>query len=678
MHRWNARLLASVLAPAAPAATAATVVALGLALAVPQPAQAAGQSLGPEPMEVFEGNLNYVATAGSLLECGGGGSCALNSNGNCAGLDSGSAALAGVPQELAGLRVRYAQLTWVASLPEGDAPDTLVTLTPPGGAPIAVQADGMRSETFDDAAPAEQCQLIQTLCSVGSCGLTFSSQTADVTDALNTHLEGGGVLNGNWRIADVVIPGGDDNNPATALAAIGSLTVGGWSLLVVYEEASLPLRRLYYYQGFELIDGGERRLRPQGFRAPPEPAVDITFFAQEGDAQTTGDGMRLNDTDVENDCNPFNNVFNDTVSSPAGCVRGTRGVDLDSFHLENAIEPEDEDATLVITLPRGDGLVTAGEQIFTNWLMMAFDHRPANFDTLKPEKSAEPPARSVVQPGQQIEYVILVENGGGDFATGVRVFDAPPAGTVYQPGSTTVDVIQIPDTADGNTQLAMGLNLTGIPGIERIAPGERHLVRFRVRVADDAQDGAIITNIASITADGLDEVRTDPVMHPVGFLPDGGFPPPPDMAVAPPPRDQGPVLPPPADAGPEPDGPVVICGPGKVPNAAGECVEASTDGGPERDACPFGAAQGPCGAGTVFVDGQCKAICGEGTHWDPSCDNGCGRCLPDGVESCGDGTDAPAAKKSSGGCRAAGGVDPTPLAGLAALALLAIRRRRRR
>jgi len=322
MHRsWNARLLASVLAPVA------VVVALGLVVALPRAAVAAGQSLGPEPMEVFEGNLNYVATAGSLLDCGGGGSCALNSNGNCAGLDSGTGALAGVPQELAGLRVRYAQLTWVASLPEGDAPDTLVTLTPPGGAPIAVRAEPMRSETFDDAAPPDQCQLIQTLCAVGGCGLTFSSQTAEVTDALNTHVEGGGVLNGNWRIADVVIPGGDDNNPETAIAAIGSLTVGGWSLLVVYEEASLPLRRLYYYQGFELIDGGERRLRPQGFRAPPDPAVDITFFAQEGDAQTTGDGMRLNDTDLENDCYRSTTCSTTPSAVPPGVFAG-RGASI--------------------------------------------------------------------------------------------------------------------------------------------------------------------------------------------------------------------------------------------------------------------------------------------------------------------------------------------------------------
>jgi uncharacterized repeat protein (TIGR01451 family) len=654
----------------------AAVTSALLTLTLAASAQGAGQSLGPEPRDVFEGHMNYVATAGSLLQCGGGATCDLNTGGNCQGLDSGTAPVAGIPGGLPGLRVAYAQVNWVATYPQGAMPDAAVTLTPPGGAPIAAQADPARSEQFDDAADAQTCQLVQVLCSVGNCGLTFGSMVADVTDAVNAHLATGGVLNGDWRIDDVDVPGGDDSNPDTAIAAIGSLTVGGWSLLMVYEEASLPLRRLYYYQGFELIEGGVRRLHPTGFRAPPDPAVDVTFFALEGDTGTQGDSLTINDTDVEDDCNPFNNVFNETVNAAGMCRRNTSSVDLDTFHLEDAIEPGDEEADITITLPMGNGL-TPGEQIFTDWLMIAFDHRPPNFDTLKPEKSAEPPSRSVVQTGDLIEYTILVENSGGEDATGVIVRDAPPPGTTYVPGSTTVDVIQIPDAAGGATVLAQGLELTRIPGIDAIGPMERHLVKFKVRVDADAPDGTILTNIASITADGLDQVRTDPVVHSVGILPDGGFPPPPDAGPDAGPRPDFGVVPTGDAAPPRPDGAPVICGPDEVVNAAGRCVNASADMGPERDACPYGTAESFCAQGTQLVDGKCEAICGAGTYWDPSCANGCGACQPEGVPTCAEAAGGKDSGKASSGCTLGGHTSGGPLwlAGLA-LAVTAARRRR--
>lgn len=642
-------------------------------------AAAIGQALGPDPREVWEGTMNYVATAGSLLECGPG-TCELNASGNCTGRNSGTAALSGVPQGLQNLHVAYAQVTWVASLPQGQAPDASVTLTPPGGAPIAVMAEPDRSEGFDDAADANSCQFAQLLCGVENCGLTFASQVGDITEALNAHIAAGGALNGQWRIDDVEIPGGDDTNPQTAIAAVGSLTIGGWAVLVVFEDPSLPLRRLYYYQGFELISGGNRGLRPGDFLAPAEPAVDVTIFSQEGDEQTTGDSIRINGTNVEDGCNPWDNVFNDTVNSGGLCQRNVRAVDLDYFHLEDVIEPGDTQADIEIILPRGDGLVTAGEQIFTNWLMIAFDHRPPMFESLKPEKSAEPPSRSVVQPGDTIDYVILVENSGGDFATHVIVRDAPPPGTTYVPGTTFVDVVNVADGPDDSTLLARGLELTSLPGIERIAPNERHTVRFQVRVNDDTPDGTILTNIASISADGIDEVRTDAVQHSVGIAPDGGFPPPPDAAL---PEDMTVLTPPdahvtPPDTAAALDAGPVICAPGEVVGADGRCRPESADAAPERDACAFAAAQGPCAEGTIFVEGQCRAICGEGTFWDPSCDNGCGKCKPNGAPTCAEAEGGESKSDGGCGCRTGASQSPAPLALLAVAALAVAPRRRRR
>jgi uncharacterized repeat protein (TIGR01451 family) len=622
----------------------------GLTTLVPLVAGAQGRAMGPDPRDVWEGNMDYAASAGSLLDCQEG-TCAGSGN-NCDGLDSGTIRLETIP-ETPDLRVVYAQVTWAASIPASALADREITLTPPRGAALNLMADDARSESFADAADAQTCELIPIICGGDSvnCNFTFFSHVADITDALNTHREGGGTLNGEWRISNVTIPGATDADPETAIMAFGSIVIGGWSLLVIYEDTvSLPLRRLYYYQGFELISGGERRLRPRGFLAPANPAVDLTFFALEGDSGTSGDSLSINGNEVQDACNPARNVFNDTVNSglaDGSCRQGTRGVDLDSFTLRDAIEPGDEDADVLITLPRGDGFITAGEQIFTNWLMIAFDHIPPSFESLKPEKSAQPPSRSVVQPGDPIDYLIVVENSGGDFATGVVVTDAPPEGTTYVAGSTVFDNLAVADLPNGTTALAGGLNITRLPGVERIGPGERHTVRFRVTVNQDTPEGAILTNIASIAADGVAAVRTDPVQHSVGVEPDGGFPivdaqVPEDASTR---LDQGfedldQGVPPGSEVGPCPPGTTrqgdecvpSLCREGLV-FIDGECVV-------PPDAAPI---DNLCGPG-LRPDGLggCALLCSTGTVWDPNCGSA-GQCRAENAPAC-------AASGGSSGC----------------------------
>ena len=76
----------------------------------------------------------------------------------------------------------------------------------------------------------------------------------------------------------------------------------------------------------------------------------------------------------------------------------------------------------------------------------------------------------MVQPGDPIDYLIVVENTGGDFATNVVVTDAPAEGTTYVAGSTVFDNLAVADLPNGTTALAGGLNITRLPGVERIGP----------------------------------------------------------------------------------------------------------------------------------------------------------------------------------------------------------------
>lgn len=609
-------------------------------LLLPSLASAQGRALGPEPTEVWEGNIGYAATAASLLRCGLPESCPGTGH-NCEGMPSATATLDVIP-ETPTLRVVHAQLNWVAYYPPDGEADAEVTLVPPAGDGIPVVKDDARSEVIIDQLDAQSCQLVGFLCPAvqGNCGVAFFSHHAVVTEALQAHRDGGGTLNGDWTLRDVQISGGNDGDPSSAIAAEASILIGGWSLYIVYEDAeNLPLRRIYYYQGFELNEGIARTVRPRGFLAPADPVVDLTTFVLEGDAAIQGDSLTVNGQEVTDACNPNRNVFNSTVNTGRAngqCLRNVEGVDLDRFSLEGAVEAGDEEAEVTYILPRGDGLITQGEQLFTDWLILAFDHRLPNFETLKPEKNAIPPGRSEVPPGQRIEYTIIVENSGGDFARNVILTDTVPEHTTYVRGSTNIDRRPIADGPGETLPLQGGLNLSELPDIGDIAPEERHIVRFAVIVDADTPDGTTISNVANIDAADIDPVDTDPVVHTVlrgAPVVDAGTPvidaavePREDAGVGPPPRDA--FVPRDEDAaapGRDASGP---CPPGQVlAPRGGACVPLTCpDGGVlEGDRC-VDLPEDPCGPGTrLAADGRCESICGEGLRWDSTCPGG-GQC----------------------------------------------------
>ncbi len=644
-------------------------------LCLPAATYAQGFALGPDPTLDWEGNIDYAATGATLLDCGPEGQCGGTGGGNCRGLDSVTAVLDVIPQTLT-LRILHAQVRWAASTPPGAGVDADVTLVPPGGDPIALAADPNLTQSFQDAADAGSCQILGVLCGVVQCAVDFYSAGADVTDALNAHIEGGGDINGEWGFRDVAVAGGDINNGQTAVQVAASLTIGAFSLFVVYEdEVNLPLRRVYYYQGFELIGGQNRRVRPRGFLAPGDPTVDITYLVLEGDVSIQGDSLTVNGVEVSDPCNPGRNVFNSTINTgrrDGQCQQGVFGVDLDTFTVEDAIEPGDENADIEFIVPRGDGVVTAGEQLFTDWLVMAFDHRLPSFDTVKPQKSAQPPSGSVVDAENRIGYEIVVENTGGDNANNVILRDPVPAGTTYVATSAAIDGQGINDGPEGRSPFAAnGFNLSGHGNIDAFEPRERHVVTFAVTVNHGLEEGTIIQNTATILADELEEpATTEQVLHYVGVVTDATVPPPPDMSL-PPPRDMGPVQPPAdMDPGSDLDAGDGRCPPGERLNIRGDC-EPRPDIEPDAAAC-LSDDDNPCGPGTSLVDGQCVSVCTGDLIWDQNCGR-CGFCRQPSAEPCQ--KDIEGGSSDGCSCDTAGGNSGSVLFLLLLLALPGRRRR---
>ena len=86
--------------------------------------------------------------------------------------------------------------------------------------------------------------------------------------------------------------------PATRTSADPTISrSAGWTLEVVYQNASLPLRNLSVYAGQEIIDASSPPVDAtiSGFATPATGAVTgrVLVTAQEGDSNISGDQLRF-------------------------------------------------------------------------------------------------------------------------------------------------------------------------------------------------------------------------------------------------------------------------------------------------------------------------------------------------------------------------------------------------
>jgi uncharacterized repeat protein (TIGR01451 family) len=102
--------------------------------------------------------------------------------------------------------------------------------------------------------------------------------------------------------------------------------------------------------------------------------------------------------------------------------------------------------------------------------------------------------------GQLARFAIIVHNTGSGPANGVTLTDPIPAGFVYVPGTTTLNLVAIPDVG-GAMPFAAGALVNGAgspPG--RLEANDQAIVSFEVRAAVGATGPA--TNTATIDPDG--------------------------------------------------------------------------------------------------------------------------------------------------------------------------------
>ncbi|MFF1687076.1 MULTISPECIES: DUF3344 domain-containing protein [unclassified Streptomyces] len=220
-----------------------------------------------------------------------------------------------------GARVTYARLYWGGNLRVGEWKSAKgsdrVLLRESGGKYKAVLADTLVGRRAGGGADAYQA-------------------SADVTRLVRA--SGGG----SYTVGQL--------NVAKGRSAAGAW--GGWTLVVAYEKASEPLRRIALWDGFDSFDARHRArtVHLAGLRVAAGAAGRVGMVAYNGDRGVTGDALsvssalRVRPVPLGNAANPADDVLNSSISEPGRAqprrvpaYANTLGYDSDVFALGRGI-----------------------------------------------------------------------------------------------------------------------------------------------------------------------------------------------------------------------------------------------------------------------------------------------------------------------------------------------------
>jgi len=143
-----------------------------------------------------------------------------------------------------------------------------------------------------------------------------------------------------------------------------STNFGGWAIIVVYEDAALPLNQLSVFDGLQgvSVDDPDLTIQLENLSVIDNDGAKIGFLAWEGDSSLgIEENLLVNGNEISNPpLNPLGNAFNGTNSFTGS--EEFYNMDLDFYNIENNINVGDTQAT--IQLHTGDG--SSGDLILIN------------------------------------------------------------------------------------------------------------------------------------------------------------------------------------------------------------------------------------------------------------------------------------------------------------------------
>jgi MSHA biogenesis protein MshQ len=332
--------------------------------------------------KTFTGNVNFTGTVATNRYNSFFSNCAVYGSNTAL-----SVALAGIPSSAT---VLSAQLYWAAS---GDTPDYTV---------------GFESGTVTSTRARSY-----TSSSIGG-GFDYFSGAVDVTPQVIAR------RNGNYQFYGLAA---DNGSPYCGSQAV----LSGFSLLVVYSDASQPYRTLNLYEGFQYFRNTSYTTTMTGFRIPALTTGvtgRIGHITWEGDANGTGsEDITFNGTRMTDSLNPAGNQFNS--QSNINGNTGSLGIDFDAYDVASPIIQAGQ-ASANTVYGSGNDLVLLSAQI------VAVPTTPAVDLSLAITRNG---AFTAGSPGA---YTLSVFNAGPNTEIGPITLSATlPAGVSYVSGEGT-------------------------------------------------------------------------------------------------------------------------------------------------------------------------------------------------------------------------------------------------
>ncbi len=333
------------------------------------------------PTYSFAGNINFVGTGGSMRD-------QPNSGDACSVTTPSVQALSGIP---ATATIRAAFLYWVHS---GTTTDTRVRLNG-----TQVNATRTFSEVFV----------------FGGTSYNFRGGFADVTSIVDSR------RNGNYRFRGLNISTG---NPWCPVQAV----VGGWALVVIYEDSSEKRRVINLFDGLQYFRNSSITLTPNNFVVSDAQGKDgkLGHISWEGDSTLTGvnEFLSFNGNKLTDANNPINDQYNSTISHLGNLISNTcYGVDFDVYDISSYLTAGDTSATAVYS--------AAGDLVLLSCEIMSVTSRAADLSISKTHTG------NFITGGTG-DFTITVTNNGPDAEDGVvTVTDVLPSGLTYNSFSGT-------------------------------------------------------------------------------------------------------------------------------------------------------------------------------------------------------------------------------------------------
>jgi len=268
---------------------------------------------------------------------------------------------------------------------------------------------------------------------------------------------------------------------------------GGWSIVVVYENIALAYNSVRVYDGFQQVyNGGSLTTStvtltgldvPSGTLAAADAKMGVV--AWEGDANLTGDFLRINGNTFSNSTNPQDNPWNGTITDNGIHVTtknpnytNQMGIDIDMFNVGSGygIMPNANSVQLQFG--------TEQDQYYPGVFTFTIKMKDPTITLDKFVSDAN--HNSLAEAGEVLTYTLKGSNNGPGNANEVKITDTLPNTVTYLPGS--LKVISAPGVTAGAKTDNAGDDIA-----EYIANGSVKSVAFRLGTGATSTDGGTLS-----------------------------------------------------------------------------------------------------------------------------------------------------------------------------------------